>query len=384
MRLLAKTLFGLEDVLAEELNALGALDIEAGKRAVYFSGDRKMMYSANLNLRTAMRILLPIREFQVRNEQELYDRIRDIDWEEYMDVNGTLAIDGVSFSEKLKHSKYVALKTKDAIVDQFRDKHGKRPNVNTINPTLRINIHLSATHTCTVSLDSSGDSLHKRGYRFEALDAPINEVLAAGMIQLSGWQRDCNFIDAMCGSGTILMEAAGYAYNIPPQLQRENFGFKNWKDFDEDLWNDVLHAAKEKMRDFDFEILGFDKNFQAIRVTERNILAAHMEGKITVTRKKFERLEPPAEKGILIMNPPYDERLQEINIDALYKMVGDQLKQKFAGYEAWLITSNMEAMKHFGLRPSRKIHLFNGSLPCKFFKFELYAGSKKHKYSKEV
>jgi 23S rRNA (guanine2445-N2)-methyltransferase len=380
---LAKTLHGLEEVLAKELQALGAKDIRVLKRAVSFSGNKKLLYRANLELRTALRILVPFHSFRVRHESALYNRIKQIDWSQFMNPNDTLAIDGVTHSKYFNHSKYVALKTKDAIVDQFRDKFGKRPNVNTYNPTLRVNVHINEDQ-CTVSLDSSSESLHKRGYRREVLEAPINEVLAAGMIQLSGWKKDCNFIDAMCGSGTILFEAFLYARNIPPQYHREYFGFKMWKDFDEKLWEEVVKEAKERQCDFNYKILGFDKDFQAIRITERNMEQADLVGQFELKRKKFELLQPPSEKGILIMNPPYDERIQHKNINDLYEMIGERFKHAFPGYEAWIISSNMEALKHIGLRPSRRISLYNGALDCKFLKFELYAGSKKTKKNEKL
>ncbi len=380
---LAKTLHGLEEVLAKELQDIGAKNITILKRAVSFTGDKKLLYRANLELRTAMRILVPFHSFRVRHESALYNKIRTIDWSEFMDVNDTLAIDGVTNSKYFTHSKYVALKTKDAIVDQFRDKYGKRPNVNTYNPTLRINVHINEDQ-CTISLDSSGESLHKRGYRKETLVAPINEVLAAGMIQLSGWKKDCNFIDAMCGSGTILFEALLYARNIPPQYRRDYFCFKKWKGFDQKLWDEVVREAKERQCSFDYQILGFDKDFQAIRVTERNMEEAELIDQIVLKRKKFESLQPPAEKGILIMNPPYGERLEDKEINQFYEMIGERLKHIFTGYEAWIISSNNEALKHIGLRPSRRISLYNGALDCKFLKFELYAGSKKMKNEKLV
>ena len=378
---LAKTLHGLEEVLANELRNIGARDIKVMKRAVSFRGNKKLMYRANYELRTAIRILVPFHSFRVRHESALYNKIKAIDWSDFMNVNDTLAIDAVTHSKYFNHSKYAALKTKDAIVDQFREKFGKRPNVNIYTPTLRLNVHINDDQ-CTLSLDSSGESLHKRGYRKETLEAPINEVLAAGMIQLSGWQKDCNFIDPMCGSGTILFEALLYARNIPPQYKREYFSFKKWNDFDEKLWNEVVQEAKERETNLEYKILGFDKDFQAIRVTERNMEQAGLTGQIELQRKRFESLQPPEEKGILIMNPPYDERIQDRNINDLYEMIGDRFKQAFPGYNAWIISSNMEALKHIGLRPSRRISLYNGALDCKFLKFEIYAGSKKRKNEK--
>ncbi|MFK8105252.1 MAG: class I SAM-dependent RNA methyltransferase [Saprospiraceae bacterium] len=376
MNLLAKTLQGLEEVLAEELKALGAKRIKIFKRAVEFEGDKTLLYRANLELRTAIRILMPIKTFRVRHESALYSKIKSIDWTSYMGLKETFAIDATIHSPYFNHSKYVALKSKDAIADQFREKFDRRPNVNIINPSLRVNIHINDDN-CIVSLDSSGDSLHRRAYRQEKVEAPINEVLAAGMILLSGWKRDCLFMDAMCGSGTLAIEAALYAYNIPPQWQRDYFCFKKWRDFDPQLWASIRETAKNNFRKHEFPILASDLDFKAVRITERNILTADIEGKIEVQRKKFEKLEPPQQKGILMLNPPYDERLAIKDIKAFYSEIGDKLKNSFSGYEAWIISSNIPALKRIGLRPSRKISLYNGTLECKFLKFEMYDGSKK-------
>lgn len=379
MNLTATTIQGLEEILAQELEALGAADIRIQKRAVEFTGDQRLLYRANYELRTAIRILMPIEHFRVRHESGLYSKIKKIDWSQYMGLKDTLAVDGVTQSRYFNHSKYVALKTKDAIVDQFRDKFGKRPNVNPVSPSLRINIHINEDN-CTVSLDASGDSLHRRGYRRETLEAPINEVLAAGMIILSGWKKDCDFIDPMCGSGTLLVEAAMIARNIPPQKHRTiRFGFQNWKDFDPQLWASIKKEADARIRDFDYKILGYDQDFKAVRVSERNIMCADLEGKIEVERQKFEKFEPSSSKGIILTNPPYEERIKTGDIDNLYSLIGDRLKQHFSGFQAWIISSNLEAIKKIGLRPSRKITLYNGPLLCKFLKFEMYAGSKKQK-----
>jgi putative N6-adenine-specific DNA methylase len=378
MRILAKTMFGLEEILAEEIRQLGGQQIELLSRAVAFEGDKRLLYRANLELRTALRVLLPIRSFKVRDEQALYNMVKQINWAQYMGVDDTLAIDAAVSSTIFTHSQYVALKSKDAIVDRFRQEYGRRPSVDLKNPVLRINIHIQGDE-CTVSLDSSGQSLHKRGYRVDALEAPINEVLAAGMILLSGWQRDCAFVDPMCGSGTILIEAATYAHNIAPQLNRDAFGFKRWRDYDADLWQDLQEEARKRIQPFSHGLFGYDKDFQAMKIARQNALAAHLEGKVSVDRKAFERLEPPAEEGLIIMNPPYDERIGNEDIGSFYQMIGDRLKQAFAGYEAWVISSNAEAMKRFGLRPSRKIALYNGSLDCRFQQYLLYTGSRKAK-----
>lgn len=377
VKLIIKTLAGLEEVLAGELEALGAEGIRQGKRAVECEGDLRLMYRANLELRTALRVLMPVHTFEASSEAELYDQVRQLDWQTIMDVDDTLAIDAVTFSRHFTHSQYVALKTKDAIVDQFREKTGRRPSVDTEHPNIRFNVHVADT-VCTISLDSSGESLHKRGYRTEALAAPINEVLAAGMILLSGWKKDCAFVDPMCGSGTIPIEAALYAWNIPPQWLRNDFAFMRWSSFDPMLWAEVRTQARERMEtSFSHPIRGFDKNFRAVQAAEANAAAAQLQGKIRFERRRFENLTPDTEKGFLMMNPPYDARLEERDIEGMYQMIGDRLKHAFKGYTAWIISANMEALKFLGLRPSRRITLFNGPLECKFIQIELYEGTKK-------
>lgn len=382
MKLLAKTLHGFESVLAEELRQMGATNVHERKRAVAFEGDLAMVYRANMELRTALRILMPIANFKANNEEELYDKIKEIDWEQYMSVKDTLAVDAVTASKVFNHSKYVALKVKDAVVDQFREKYRKRPNVRVLDPHLGIYIYVH-NNDVNVSIDSTGQSLHKRGYRVAPVDAPINEVLAAGMILLSGWNKDCLFMDPMCGSGTILIEAALYANNIPPNLNREHFAFMNWSNFDKATLERLKENAKAHFVDHPHPIMGWDKNLGCVRKTEQNIEAAGLTGKIEVKRKRFERLTPPADHGVLMVNPPYDERLEEDNIEEFYSIIGDTFKKNYAGYEAWLISSNIDAIKSIGLRSSRKITLFNGKLECKFLKYEMYDGSKKQKAAAE-
>ncbi|MEM8909057.1 MAG: THUMP domain-containing protein, partial [Bacteroidota bacterium] len=293
MKLLAKTLHGLEEPLAKELADLGAQHIKVGRRAVAFEGDQRLLYRANLHLRTALRILQSIRRFRIRNEADLYRKMQEIDWSQYLRLKDTLAVDAVANSRIFSHSKYLALKTKDAIVDQFREKLGRRPNVNTLNPSLRINVRILDDQV-DVSLDSSGESLHKRGYRTATVEAPISEVLAAGLVLLSGWQKDCDFLDPMCGSGTILIEAGMLAHNIPPNIHRESFGFMRWPNYDAALWSAIVQQAKENYTNFDYRLLGSDKSLGAVRKTQANAQAAGLDNKIEVQRKAFERLEPPA------------------------------------------------------------------------------------------
>lgn len=380
-KMLAKTLYGLEDLLANELRKLGASKVEIGTRNVTFEGDVGFMYKANLCCRTAIKILKPIKSFNVFTEGDVYQKVFDVPWEDYMDVDGSLAVDATVFSKQFTHSKYIALKTKDAIVDRFREKNGRRPDVDLDHPTLRVNIHIDR-NICTLSLDSSGQSLHKRGYKVANTMAPINEVLAAGMIMLSGWSGQCNLLDPMCGSGTILTEAAMIACNIPPNLNREEFAFENWPDFDVDLYETIENAAIKKIKEFHFNIIGYDIKEDIVRKAEENIKSANLEEFISVKQQDFFKSEKESERTLQILfNPPYDERLQ-IDAERLYASIGSTLKHGYSGTQAWMITSNMEALKHVGLRPSKKIKLYNGKLESRLVKYEMYAGSKKQKKNK--
>lgn len=376
--MVAKTLFGFEPILAKELRNLGAMEVKEGVRSVSFVGDKGFMYKANLSLRTAIKILKPIDSFKVFSEEDLYKQINRMPWEKYLDAEGTLAIDATLHSEKFTHSKYVALKSKDAIVDRFRDKFGKRPGVDLDFPGLRINIHIEKEF-CTVSLDSSGQSLHKRGYKSATNIAPINEVLAAGMLLHSGWNGQCDFLDPMCGSGTLLIEAAMIACNIPPNLNRKEFGFERWKDWDEDLFEKIEESVLKKVRDFHFTIKGYDKAPSAVHKAKDNVENANLSEFISVEHQDFFKTEKQTERHLhMVFNPPYGERLN-IDMPEFYKAIGDTLKQSYPGTHAWFITSNLEAIKHVGLRPSRKIKLFNGSLESRLVKYEIYEGSKKAK-----
>ena len=376
--MLAKTLFGFEPLLAKELRNLGAMDIKEGVRSVSFVGDKGFMYKANLSLRTAIKILKPVTSFKIFSEEDLYKQMYNFSWEQYMSENETLAIDATVHSEKFTHSKYISLKSKDAIVDRFRDQTGTRPGIDLDHPTLRINVHIEKEN-CTVSLDSSGQSLHKRGYKSATNIAPINEVLAAGMLLHSGWDGQCDFLDPMCGSGTILVEAAMIACNIPPNLNKKEFGFEKWKDWDEDLFEKIEESVLKKVRDFHFSIKGYDKAPSAIHKAKDNIDNANLSDFITVEHEDFFKTEKQSERHLhMVFNPPYGERL-EIDMPEFYKSIGDTLKQNYPGTEAWFITSNLDALKHVGLRPSRKIKLFNGSLESRLVKYEIYEGSKKAK-----
>lgn len=379
-RLIAKTFHGLEEVLFQELEQLGAEEIRILKRAVSFVGDKNLLYKTNLHLRTATRVIKPIHKFNAKDTDELYKGIQEIDWSEYISHRDTIAIDSTVSSEDFKHSKFVTYRVKDAIVDQFFYNKGDRPSVRMVNPTLRINVHIDR-NTCTVSIDSSGESLHKRGYRVAETAAPLNEVMAAGMILLSDWDKKMNFLDPMCGSGTLLIEAALIAYNIPPGLYRKEFAFQKWKDYDEDMWEDVYNEETEV--DFDGKILGSDISDKAMEIAEANIRNAGLRRKIDVQITPFQQFVPPAEKGLMITNPPYGERLKPKDLEGLYSMIGERLKHNFAGYDAWILSYSLECFHSIGLRPSRKITLFNGPLECKFQKYSMFDGKKSDKYKNE-
>ncbi|WP_224484801.1 THUMP domain-containing class I SAM-dependent RNA methyltransferase [Robertkochia aurantiaca] len=377
-QMLAKTMHGFEGVLADELRKMGAIDVKEGKRSVLFKGDEGFMYKANLGLRTALKILRPIASFKVKNEEGLYRQVNNISWEDYLGVNGTLAVDTTVYSDNFTHSKFVALKTKDAVVDRYRDLFGKRPDVDVKHPDLRIHVHINRDY-CTISLDSSGNSLHHRGYRSATNIAPINEVMAAGMLLLSGWDGKSDFMDPMCGSGTVLVEAAMIACNIPPNINRREFGFEKWKDYDADLFETIFESLLKKSREFSYKILGYDKAPSAVSKCRENIKNANLSEFITVEQRDFFETEKETKGPLhMVFNPPYGERLR-LEAEAFYSSIGDTLKQGYPGTEAWFISSNMEALKHVGLRPSRKITLYNGKLESKFLKYEIYEGSKKNK-----
>lgn len=378
-KMVAKTFFGFEEILAQELKNLGAQNIEQGVRMVSFYGDKGFMYKANLALRTALKILKPIKEFRVFNEDSLYKEVKRIPWKDYLNVNQTFAIDTTVNSDNFNNSLFVALKAKDAIVDQFREQIGKRPSVDKDFPDLRIHLHIQ-NQICTVSLDTSGDSLHHRGYRTATNIAPINEVLAAGMLLLSGWKGESDFLDPMCGSGTILIEAAMIACNIPANINRKEFAFEKWNDWDNDLFDLICDSLLKKTTDFKFSIKGYDKAPSAVQKALGNIKNANLDDYITVENANFFDTKKQSEAPLhLLFNPPYGERLN-IELEHFYNKIGDTLKQHYPNAQAWFITGNLEALKYVGLKPSRKIKLFNGKLESRLVKYELYQGSRKQKY----
>lgn len=371
----AKTFFGFEEVLANELKSLGAANVEIKNRLVEFYGDQGFMYKANYSLHTALRILKPITSFSVKNEHQLYEKFKKFHWENYIDINQTFIIDSTVHSDYFTHSHYAALKVKDALVDRFQEKMGKRPSVDKDNPDIWFNLHISHDKV-TLSLDSSGESLHKRGYKTESGKAPINEVLAAGLLKLAGWDGKGNFLDPMCGSGTILTEAALIAANIPPQLHRKRFAFQNWKDYDRDLFDKIKEMRVNKIREFNGKIVGYDINPTILRIAERNILNADLEDFIEVQFKDFFKSEKELFPVLILFNPPYNERIESDN-EVLYKSIGDTLKNHYPNTLAWFITSDLSAKKYVGLKPSKKLKIFNGKLECDFLRYDIYEGSKK-------
>ena len=373
---LAKTFYGFEPLLEKELRKLGAKNIKSINRAVSFEGDLGFLYKVNLSLRTALRILMPIGFFPVKSQTDLYRAIDRIDWSKWFSADQSFIIDVTLFSDHFNHSLFVAQKAKDAIVDQFSKKEGKRPSVTTENPDIRIQLHLQGDQL-TISLDSSGNSLHQRGYRIETNIAPINEVLAAGILLHSGWEGKTYFYDPMCGSGTLAIEAAMIACNIPPSLNRATFSFMNWKNFDAELFEVIRNSSLSKVREFRGHIYASDKAPSAVRKAQENIEKAGLEEYISVVRSDFFFADRPSDVPLhVVFNPPYGERLS-IDADVFYGKIGDTLKKEYQGCEAWFITANIEALKSVGLRPSRKIKMFNGKLESRLVNYELYEGSRK-------
>ena len=382
-KMLAKTFFGFEEILAKELKQLGAQEVEIGNRAVSFLGDKGFMYKANLCLRTALKILKPIHTATIQSDQDLYQLFYDFPWTEYLDVDSKFVIDSVVYGEIFTHSQYASQKAKDGLVDQFRDQFEARPSVEMNRPDLRINLHIQ-NDQCTISLDSSGASLHHRGYRTATNIAPLNEVLAAGLIQLSGWQGNTDFYDPMCGSGTIIIEAALFACNIPVNINRKSFAFDKWKDWDESLFATIKNSQLKKISNPTIQIKGSDKAPSAIEKALQNVENANLSDFISIEKKDFFQVEKETKGPLhLLTNPPYGERL-EGDMNMLYQGIGDAFKQSFPNTQAWMISSNMEALKFVGLRPSRKIKLFNGKLETRLLLYPIYEGTKRiHKLKED-
>jgi putative N6-adenine-specific DNA methylase len=372
--MIAKTFRGLEEVLATELVNLGANNVQLQRRAVSFTGDKAMMYKTNLCCRTASRILKPILTFDATNPDEVYEQVKKINWNDYMTVDSTFSIDSTVFSEIFHHSKFVTYRVKDAIADWFMEKYERRPSVRLDGSDLMINIHI-AEHRCTLSLDSSGESLHKRGYRVAQTEAPLNEALAAGMLLLADWKGQSNFVDPMCGSGTLLIEAALIALNIPPGIYRSSFAFEKWNDFDEELFN-TLYNDDSYEQPFNFKIYGSDNSPHAIKIAEQNVKSTGLSKYIELKVMPIQKLEAPAPNCMIVTNPPYGERIKSEDIFELYSSLGTTVKHKFEGSTVWVISSNEDCLDKIGLKPSERIRLLNGSLDCWYCRYDIFAGKR--------
>lgn len=379
--MIAKTLYGLEDVLAEEIVALGGESVETGRRMVSFRGDKALLYKANFHCRTALRILKPISHFRAKTADMVYDEVKKIEWDQYLTPDNTFAVDVTIYSETFNHSKYVAYRTKDAIVDYFDEKYEKRPSVRLKGPDVYINIHISHEE-CTVSIDSSGESLHKRGYRLDQVEVPLNEVLAAGMVLKTGWRGGSDFVDPMCGSGTLLIEAALIALNIPPGLYRPGYAFERWPDFDQELFDEIYNDESAE-RPFTFKCFGSDISPKAIEIARQNVKNAGLSNYIELQVLPFQQYTQAPEQGILVTNPPYGERISTDDITGLYSMIGERMKHVFTGYQAWILSHKEECFDKIGLRPSQRMKLMNGQLDCEYRCYELFKGKNKE-YKREL
>lgn len=374
LKIVAKTLFGLEPLLEQELRVLGATDIKMARRAVTFTGDRTLLYKANYTLRTAIRVLCPIYEFSFVDVDDFYDKLYNFSWNEYMQPTDSFAIDNVVYSSKFRNTLYAVYRFKDAICDYFVRNGSKRPSVNTLTPQVRFNLHVSE-NKCTISLDSSGDSLHKRGYRYSEGLAPINETLAAGIIKLSNWDGKQTLIDPMCGSGTLLIEAVMHARNIPAGYYREDYGFFHWNNFDKQLWNKIKEEADANiLPELSAKIIGADIDREVLRAVRVNLRRSKLHMNVKTIHTSFEDFENTFSDGLIITNPPYGERLGRNDVEDIYNGLGTKLKHNFEGFDAWII-SPKENFKYIGLRPNKKINLFNGQIECQLQHFSLYKGS---------
>lgn len=377
-KMVAKTLKGLEAVLADELRALGASEVMPGRRMVSFEGDLAMLYKANMCCRTALRVLKPFCDFSAGDPDELYEKAKQYDWGSIMSLDKTFSIDAVVNSDNFRHSRFVTYRVKDAIVDWFRDRYGadKRPGVRLTDADVMINVHIQADRV-TLSLDSSGESLHKRGWRSAQTEAPINEVLAAGIILMSGYKGDTPFVDPMCGSGTFLIEAAMIAANIYPGLYRRHFAFENWPDFDAELFDSIYNDDSHE-REVTQPIIGCDISPAAVEIARRNIKSAGVARYVNVECKAlFQWTEAPAPEGLIVTNPPYGERISVPDMEGLYAMIGEKLKHVFTGWKAWIIGYREEYFRKIGLAPSQKVALLNGALDCELREYVIFAGTKR-------
>ena len=374
-KLIAKTFSGLESVLAKELTELGARNVNAGNRSVSFEGNIELIYRTNYWCRTALRILKQIEFFHFKNVDQFYLKCKGVKWIDYFSIEHSFVVQStVVNANDFNNSMFASLKVKDTIADYFRSLLGKRPNVDTENPDIIINVHIFQ-NSCTLSIDSSGESLHKRGYRVKQGDAPLNEVLAAGMIKLTGWNGENNFLDPMCGSGTLPIEAALIAHNIPPGKFRKVYAFENWTDFDQLLFDSIKKQSIQKK--YNYKIFACDISGSNLLNAQTNARRAFVFNKIEFIKSDFKELNLEINKGIIVINPPYGERLKENNLELLYAMIGERLKHQYAGNKAWILTSSIENLKVIGLRPSQKMELYNGALKCRFNEYKLFAGKRK-------
>ncbi len=378
LKIQIKTFYGLETILAEELKKLGGRNVEIKTRAVNCEGDLGFLYKVNYSARTALKILVPIYEFKAFNEQKFYEKLTRFNWDDYMKINQTFSIDATVHSERFTHSQFMTLKMKDAIVDFFNRKYQKRPTIDTRNPEIKFSLHIDRDMV-TISMDSSGDPLYKRGYKRQQGEAPINEVLASGMLQIAGWDGKGNFLDPMCGSGTILIEAAMIAMNLPAQIFRKSFGFQNWKNYDEELFQKIKEFRINRIKEFTGKIVGYDIDNKMLNIARETIEIAEMEEVIEVKKQDFFESKKDLFPLLIVFNPPYDERIT-IRYEDFYKKIGDTFKQGYPNTLAWMISSDLEAVKKVGLRPSRKVKLYNGKLETRFLQYEMYEGTKKAKY----
>ena len=376
MHLTAKTLYGLENVLAKELAGLGATDIRPVNRAVLFDGSRETLYRVNYCARTALSVLMPVSEFRITSKEDLYAKTLKVNWSDYMDADDTFSVVPVVNSKLFGHTGYPGLVVKDAIADFFRRKRGRRPSVSTSDPVIIVNLHISNDRV-NISLDSSAVPLFKRGYRTEQGPAPLNEVLAAGIIMLSGWNGSDPLLDPMCGSGTIPIEAALIAGRIPPGKFRSFFGFSRWKDFDKELFSKVKKESDGMILSSSATIRASDISEAAVKQAEVNIEQAGLSGLISVEISDFRNVRSVFRDGYVFMNPPYGQRLMPDDLDNLYNMIGSALKHNFPGNKAWIITSDKEYLKNVGLKPIIRHKLYNGAIECILAGYELYEGSRK-------
>ena len=380
MKIIVRTYAGLESLLQKEVEKLTGKEVEIEKRAISFDGATEDVYKINLWSRLSIDVLVHLYSFRAINEEQLYNKLTNFPWEKHLNVDESFSFSSIVHSSFFKHSKYVALKAKDALVDRFRKKSGSRPNVDRINPIHQFVIRISEKNA-SILWNSSGDSLFKRGYRTHTVEAPVNEVLAAAIIDFSGWDNTTTLVDPMCGSGTFLCEALIKSSNYAPGLNRKQFAFEKSKNFKPALWNALVDEAKSKIIKSKAPIFGFDSSEEAIYSCEKNIENLFPFHSVQLKNEDFFNLDKPHKEGLILMNPPYDVRLKNSNIMDFYNNIGRRLKHHWENYEAWIFSGNLSASKRIGLKPKKKIMLYNGPLECKLMYIPIYKGSKRYKQS---